>query len=107
MQVTQDATFSDIATGCDREPIHRPERIQSHGLLLLVDRDGRITRVSANARAFLKIDPATVLQSTLRDVVGDATSRQIAAAQKVPNLPNESRFACTTRLPGVDGPVSV
>ncbi|MDZ5457523.1 ATP-binding protein [Azohydromonas lata] len=43
---------------CDREPIHVPGAIQPHGALLALDRLGRLSHASANARALLGPLPA-------------------------------------------------
>ncbi|GKS73831.1 GAF domain-containing protein [Acidovorax sp. SUPP950] len=39
---------------CDREPIHVPGSIQSHGTLIAVDREGVVRYVSANVQALLQ-----------------------------------------------------
>ncbi len=38
---------------CDREPIHIPGRVQSHGVLVVFGQDGRVTHRSANAASVL------------------------------------------------------
>ena len=53
-------------TNCDREPIHIPGRIQSHGFLVAVDtRHQQVTYVSANIAGFCNIDPTTILNKDL------------------------------------------
>lgn len=43
---------------CDREPIHAPGSVQSHGALLAFDRLGRLSHASANAQGWLGPLPA-------------------------------------------------
>ena len=44
----ESAPEGDLAA-CDREPIHRPGRIQPHGMLLVLDESGlSVSRSSAN-----------------------------------------------------------
>ena len=55
---------------CDREPIHIPGSIQPHGVLVVVDaRTRTILQVSENADDVLGVDPATVLDAPLSEVV--------------------------------------
>ncbi|WP_454801733.1 ATP-binding protein [Mucilaginibacter phyllosphaerae] len=44
-------------TNCDREPIHIPGKIQSHGFLIVIDHDGYIRFESENTTAYLKNVP--------------------------------------------------
>ncbi|WP_457132830.1 ATP-binding protein [Mucilaginibacter sp. UYNi724] len=48
-------------TNCDREPIHIPGKIQSHGFLLVIDRDGYICFESENAAEYLQHIPKGLL----------------------------------------------
>ena len=53
-------------TTCDREPIHIPGLIQSHGYLLAVDeRDRRIAMVSANCEAIFGVPPDQLIGGPL------------------------------------------
>ena len=55
-------------TACDREPIHVPGAIQPHGLLLVVDAAGRITR---HAGDFARLLGASApLGRPLEDLLG-------------------------------------
>jgi two-component system, chemotaxis family, sensor kinase Cph1 len=75
-----DATLvpSDLAlTNCDREPIHLPNAIQSHGMLLTFsETDLTILQISQNAAAFLGQPPAGFLGQSLSVLMDD---RQLAA----------------------------
>ncbi|MCI1014335.1 MULTISPECIES: ATP-binding protein [Herbaspirillum] len=79
-------------SNCDREPIHIPGSIQSHGALLCFTPDGRLASHSANADALLGTLPApgaplgehhldagarAVIQSALEDKHGYVDSRMI------------------------------
>ena len=48
-------------TNCDREPIHIPGRIQSHGFLIVIDHDGYIRFESENTAAYLNKVPPGLL----------------------------------------------
>ena len=55
-------------TNCDREPIHTPNAIQAHGMLLtFTETDLTILQISQNAGAFLGRPPATFLGQSLAD----------------------------------------
>ncbi|WP_213948164.1 GAF domain-containing protein [Luteibacter sp. dw_328] len=57
-------------TACDREPIHIPGSIQPHGVLVVVDaRTRTILQVSENAARVLGVEPATVLDAPLDEVI--------------------------------------
>ena len=57
-------------TNCDREPIHIPGKIQSHGFLLAVDHQSyQITYVSDNISQYLGHDAKQLLEKPLDDFV--------------------------------------
>lgn len=57
-------------TVCDREPIHIPGSIQPHGVLLVVDvATQSILQISENAGDVLGVDPESVLDTPLSDVL--------------------------------------
>ncbi len=60
----------DLLT-CDSEPIHTPGTIQRFGMLVAVDRDCTIRRVSANLSEFLPMTPGQALGRPLEDLVGE------------------------------------
>ena len=65
------APSSDELATCDREPIHAPGRIQSHGLLFFVDRESfRVLQASANCEAALNARMETIIGSPLDSVLG-------------------------------------
>ncbi len=58
-------------TNCDREPIHIPESIQPHGvLMMLTEPDLRIAQVSENTLEILGIAPEDLLDRPLVDIIG-------------------------------------
>lgn len=57
-------------TNCDKEPIHIPGKIQSHGVLFALDRAKLvITHVSDNVQHHFDIPPAAVLTRSLRELL--------------------------------------
>jgi chemotaxis family two-component system sensor kinase Cph1 len=70
---------------CDREPIHIPGQIQSHGAMLVFDLQGIATHVSANARALLgPAVPALGEVLAPHHFDGDATVHDTIASLLVP-----------------------
>jgi len=58
--------FSVDLTNCDKEPIHIPGKVQSHGFLIAVDKStGKISYISENAQAFLNCPPKELLEMPL------------------------------------------
>ncbi|KAF0095158.1 MAG: multi-sensor signal transduction histidine kinase [Puniceicoccaceae bacterium 5H] len=63
---------------CDREPIHIPGRVQSHGVLLVADRHTlQIVQVSQNVKEVLGLEPDAVLESNLITLVPQATHAKL------------------------------
>ncbi|KQM76557.1 histidine kinase [Pedobacter sp. Leaf216] len=61
--------FSVDLTNCDKEPIHIPGKIQSHGFLIAVDKtELSITYLSENTGDFLKEQAKDLLNKTLTDL---------------------------------------
>lgn len=75
-----DPNLQDIdLTNCDREPIHIPNLIQPHGVLLAVSADDyRILQVSLNTDQMLGIEPQELLNKPLGEFLG---SEQLEAIQ--------------------------
>ncbi|TWR28448.1 GAF domain-containing protein [Mucilaginibacter achroorhodeus] len=55
-------------TNCDREPIHIPGSIQSHGFLIAIDRSGEITYHSENIKSFLPDLPPNLLGQNIASI---------------------------------------
>ncbi|MDR9402811.1 MAG: ATP-binding protein [Halothece sp. Uz-M2-17] len=59
-------------TNCDREPIHIPNAIQPHGLLLVLNEDTfQIAQVSENARDILGVPATNLLGCVVSDYFGE------------------------------------
>src|SRR4051812_13837159 len=55
--------FSVDLTNCDKEPIHIPGKVQSHGFLIAVDKSTyAISYISENALSFLNSSPKELLE---------------------------------------------
>ena len=59
------SNFQVNLSNCDREPIHIPGRIQSHGFLIVLDRDTNITHFSDNVYQFIPDLSKNLLRSSL------------------------------------------
>lgn len=67
-------------SNCDREPIHIPGLIQSHGVLIVLQKtDFQILQVSQNSFEFLGRHPQDLLHKSLRDLL---SSQQIDKIQQ-------------------------
>lgn len=65
-------------TNCDREPIHIPNRIQPHGVLLvLTEPELEIVQVSRNAGSLLGIEPASLLGKKLEILLAQEQLTQL------------------------------
>lgn len=92
MQPTETVNLSN----CDREPIHIPGSIQSHGCLLACDTSlNLIVRHSENAPAVLEIE-GEINGRSLQDVVGSKATHEIRNA--LATAPEASRPALIQRL---------
>ena len=71
---TTDANLQDVnLNNCDREPIHIPNLIQPHGVLLVVSAaEYKILQVSLNTEQMLGISPQQLLERPLSELIGDA-----------------------------------
>jgi two-component system, chemotaxis family, sensor kinase Cph1 len=59
-------------TNCDREPIHIPGKVQSHGFLVAADRDSHIiSYISENISAFIDKAPQSRLGRPVDDLLAD------------------------------------
>ena len=68
-------------TNCDKEPIHIIGRIQTHGFLLILDRESKlIQQVSQNIEAFTGIRAAECLNAPLATLFAEETLQAIDAA---------------------------
>jgi light-regulated signal transduction histidine kinase (bacteriophytochrome) len=68
-EVSDDGQLQAHLRICDQEPITRLERIQSFGFLLVMSRDWRITRASANLAEMLGIAIKTARGASLDDLI--------------------------------------
>ena len=81
LTATTDPNLKDVdLNNCDREPIHIPNLIQPHGVLLTVSADEyQILQVSLNTTQMLGIEPQDLLDKPLREFLGE---EQINAIQR-------------------------
>ncbi len=81
LAVTTDANLESVdLTNCDREPIHIPNLIQPHGVLLAISADTyKILQVSLNTKAMLGVEPQRLLNKPLIELLGE---KQVAAIEQ-------------------------
>ena len=79
LAATTDPNLQDVdLNNCDREPIHIPNLIQPHGVLLAVSVDNyQILQVSLNTAQMLGIEPQKLLNKPLEELLGDRQVQQI------------------------------
>jgi two-component system, chemotaxis family, sensor kinase Cph1 len=82
-------TVSQVSlTNCDREPIHTPNAIQSHGVLLtFLETDLQILQISQNSQTLLGRSPAETIGQSLSMLMDRS---QIAAIQSCINADFEN-----------------
>lgn len=74
------ATTADLES-CDKEPIHIPGMIQSHGVLIAADWvDRRVTHVSANFASSTGIAAPAAIGSPLTDLIGSEAMGEVSNA---------------------------
>ena len=74
-------------SNCDREPIHIPGSIQTHGCMLVCDdRGGSVVRHSLNASAMLGIDGA-INGKGLGSLIGEAAAHDLRNALATASVP--------------------
>ena len=76
---TTDADLDEVNfTNCDREPIHIPNLIQPHGVLIAVDAvEYNILQVSLNTSQMLGIEPEELLNKSLGEFLGESQIEKI------------------------------
>ncbi len=81
LAATTDANLKNVdLNNCDREPIHIPNLIQPHGVLLAVSAENyQILQVSLNTTVMLGIEPQKLLGKPLTDLLGE---KQVAAVKR-------------------------
>jgi chemotaxis family two-component system sensor kinase Cph1 len=65
--------FTVDLTNCDKEPIHIPGQVQSHGFLIAIDKDHIIRFYSENIYSYLKGLPENLLDipiSRIQPLIG-------------------------------------
>lgn len=79
LAATTDHNLQDVdLNNCDREPIHIPNLIQPHGVLLAVAVDNyQILQVSLNTAQMLGIEPQKLLNKPLEELLGDRQVQRI------------------------------
>ena len=95
--------FSADLTNCDREPIHIPGKIQSHGVLVALDKESMIiTHVSDNINSFFPVSAAATLNNAFSDFVEAAdintTDNNITGfvSNRIQNLESENGLIIST-----------
>lgn len=79
LAATTDPNLQDVnLNNCDREPIHIPNSIQPHGVLLAIAvEDYRILQISLNTAMVLGREPEQLLNRPLIDLIGDLQVQKI------------------------------
>ncbi|MDX2148325.1 MAG: GAF domain-containing protein [Planctomycetota bacterium] len=85
---------------CDREPVHTPGCIQSHGVLLALD-PHRLTvvQVSSNANGFFGRDIDDILGRNIADLVGDEATQNLTRVIREVAIENNPAYAFTIEVP--------
>lgn len=88
-------------TNCDREPIHIPGAVQSHGCLIACDTTlETVRRHSAHAPAMLGLDPARFEGAVFADLVGETFAHELRNALSKARDPRRPGLLFNRRLAG-------
>ena len=80
LAATTDVNLKGVdLTNCDREPIHIPNLIQPHGVLLVISQEYKILQVSLNTKEILGIEPQELLDKPLMLLLGE---KQVESIQR-------------------------
>ncbi len=84
---------------CAREPIHTPNQIQPHGVLLALRRaDGPVRRASENTTIHWSRPARAILGARLTDLFGAAQGEQLVSALADPRVDKQCRFLRVVRV---------
>ncbi|MDG3003818.1 bifunctional diguanylate cyclase/phosphodiesterase [Paludisphaera mucosa] len=89
-------------TNCSREPIHIPEKIQPHGLLLVVDEASfRVRRASANSAFLVGVPAEELVDRPLESLLGEDQGAHLRMILRGDDLIRANPLKLT--LPGREG----
>ncbi len=95
-------------TNCDREPIHIPGAVQSHGCLVACDATMEsVRRHSVNAPAILETDPQTLNGAAFTSLVGETLAHELRNALSKARDPRRPGLLFNRRLDGRSGAFDV
>ncbi|AYL97546.1 ATP-binding protein [Mucilaginibacter celer] len=97
-------TYQVDLTNCDREPIHIPGKIQSHGFLIAVNsKSYNISYVSKNVEAFTGLEATGLLGKNIADFEQQLEiSGDIASLQQLLNLAKVTKTSDTINPLAID-----
>jgi light-regulated signal transduction histidine kinase (bacteriophytochrome) len=88
---------------CAQEPIHIPGSIQPHGILVAVNVQAMmVTHVSANTASVFGLDPASILDQPLQEVLPELAA-EFGAELSEPMNPGSARYVRTVRFKTTEG----
>ncbi|QEL15575.1 ATP-binding protein [Limnoglobus roseus] len=95
-------------TNCDREPVHIPGCVLSHGVLLVLRRsDLTVVQASANTSALFGVEPTVLLGRGLDALLAPDQVDVLAHFLRTERLENGPLFALTAIPTGASGPFDV
>lgn len=81
---------------CDKEPIHKLNKVQNHGAVLSFDLETlQVVQCSNNIESFLKLKPEAVIDKSIQDLFGKAIFNDLATAlqhNKFTAIPYETQL---------------
>jgi light-regulated signal transduction histidine kinase (bacteriophytochrome) len=101
MTQLQQASPIDL-TECDREPIHVPGRVQSYGVLIVLDDGLRIRHISENASALLGHDARRLIGASLGKIFSAPAVQDIQATLANQSIQANPSYVCTLRPNNAD-----
>jgi two-component system, chemotaxis family, sensor kinase Cph1 len=89
--VTAEVNENDPLEACAREPVHAPGAIQPHGMLVLLDDDGRsVLQASTNTESLSGMPAADLVGRSVKHLIGERAARRLREGLSRRSRPVES-----------------
>ena len=85
---------------CAREPIHLPDLVQPHGVLIVLSESLRVAQISANADRLLNVVAGDALGQSLAELIGDEPAKTVARLLEQDRLESNPVRACAASVGG-------
>lgn len=91
--------LTSLVNECDKEPIHLLGRIQNHGFMIVVDREGAITHLSENLGSFVSLPPDKLIGHSFWELLDRKIAHAIRGAQSQAMILGKASYLHSVSLP--------